>query len=114
MFWRINDLISEFGVGVGACRRKFCSTAIRLRRRRRGLRKKHGHAHATTENQRGKCELVFHWNSPGPMVAAVSCLEPYLGTPVPARGTACVPTPPSSRTFMDAPRRPVAAGANLT
>src|SRR5439155_6905607 len=54
MFWRINDLISEFGVGVGACRRKFCSTANRLRRRRRGLRKKHGHAHAAKKNQRSR------------------------------------------------------------
>src|SRR5881397_2079512 len=54
MFRRVDDLISEFGVGVGACRGNFCSTAIRLRRRRRGLRKKHGHAHATKENQRSK------------------------------------------------------------
>src|SRR6266498_3003600 len=54
MFWRINDPISEFGVGVGACRPQFCSTAIRLRRCRRGLRKKHGHAHARIKNQRGK------------------------------------------------------------
>src|SRR6266498_3989658 len=54
MFWRINDPISEFGVGVSACRPQFCSTAIRLRRCRRGLRKKHGHAHARIKNQRGK------------------------------------------------------------
>src|SRR5204862_7126338 len=51
MFWRFNDLISEFGVGVGACFWKFCSTAIRLRRGRRGLRKKHANAHATKKNQ---------------------------------------------------------------
>src|SRR5438477_7332130 len=40
--------------------------------------------------------------------------ESYLGTPVPARGTACVPPPPSSWIWRDAARGPVALGLNRT
>src|SRR5438105_3202553 len=40
--------------------------------------------------------------------------EPYLATPVPARGTACVPPPPSSWIWRDAARGPVALGLNRT
>src|SRR5713101_1879638 len=40
--------------------------------------------------------------------------EPYLGTPVPARGTACGLPPPSSTIFRDACRSPLAPGVKVT
>ena len=40
--------------------------------------------------------------------------EPYLGTPVPVRGTACGLAPPSSTIFRDACRLPLAPGVKVT
>jgi hypothetical protein len=43
-----------------------------------------------------------------------SSTNPYLRTPVPARGTACGLAPPSSTIFRDACRRPLAPGVKVT
>src|SRR6266581_1657692 len=59
----------------------------------------------------------FYWNSTGPLSSHGRRWfreRPYLGTPVPARGTACGLAPPSSTIFRDACRSPLAPGVKVT